>query len=490
MTKKDRQTLFLNHIRDIYLSNPNLQISEDTIYKELMVFYEEGGIRKRINSNGLLLNVQQQLSKQFGPNFGRGGYFWLYENRGNSKDRDFYNKLYDGIKLYVSVDAENLYDVTSKIIRYMQKENIVTQSKVAKEMRNDVLVIKVTTKEEATKVMNYVNSLNYKSKIKPNPFTLDNGNVNITKEGTLSYNSTLCKLFESYLRDCRANNKLDAVSIEELSTYTTRTINKLKGPYKKELLELYELYSERDYVDILMILNIISKNLNGTITLEDIISEEKKKNISSDTVTYKEDKEKIKYVLSNLSKYYDISYIHDLIMSYINEGRLECFTRRDNMRQIMQSISPQKLNTIINEMGTNALTESVMETKWKYPDINQAEYAIKLFIVKDDLSGFTNTNNSRSYLGLVVPSGKLLEIISNKLSFDDQNALYSIINLEGEEREALELLFENKDISNIPSDMLSRAKNRLIILNNLALNITSSICNEVNQKNYKTLINY
>lgn len=481
MTKKDKQTLFLNHIRDIYLSNPNLQISEDTIYKELMLFYEEKGIRKRINSNGLLLNVQQQLSKQFGPNFGRGGYFWLYENRGNLSDSDFYNKLFNSIKLYVSIDAENLCEVTSKIIRYMQKENIVTQSKVAKEMRNDVLVIRVTSEEEATKVMNYINSLNYKSKIKPNPFTFDSGNVNITKDGTLFYNSTLCKLLESYLRDCSANNKLDTVSIEGLSTYTTRTINKLKGPYKKELLELYELYSEREYMDILMVLNLISKNLNGTITFEDIISPEKKKNISGDTITSKEDKEKIKYVLSSLTKYYDTPCIHEIIMNYIKEGRLDFFTRRDNIRQIMQSILPQKLNTIINEMGTNALTEAVMETKWKYPDINQAEYAIKLFIVKDDLSGFTNNNNSRSYLGLVVPSSKLLEIISSKLTLDNQNVLYSIINLEGEERKALELLLEKGDVSNISSNVLSSAKNMLVMLNNLAFDITGIISEEFNR---------
>lgn len=484
MTKKDRQTLFLNYIRDIYLQNHNLQINEDTIYKELTSFYEENGQRKRINNNGLLLNVQQRLSNQFGPNFGKGGYFWLYENRGNLRDRDFYNKLYDSIKIYVSTDAENLCEITTKIIKYMQKENIITQSKVAKAMRSDVLVLRVSTKEEALKVTNYINSLNYKSKIRPNPFTLEEGKVNITKDGTLSYNSTLCKLISNYLLHVRANNKLANITIEDLSTYTTRTINKLKGPYKKELLELYEINSEREYMDLVMVLNLISKNLNGTITLEDILNDNKNKDISRDTITSKEDKEKIKYVLSSLTKYYDTPYIHDLIMNYINDGKLEYFTRRDNIRQIMSTITPQKLDSLITEMGSNALTEAIIETKNKYPDVNQAEYAIRLFLLEGDLSGFTNTNNSRSYLGLVTPSNKLLEIIMSKLTPEEQNILYSLINLEGIERKALEALLENKDISNIPSNILSEAKNRQFMLNNLAFSITNNIYKELdNHKN-------
>ena len=166
MNRIKEQEIFFNYIKDIYLSNPELQINENTIYKELMLFYVNNGTRERINENGLLLNVQQKLAKKFGTKFDHSGYFWFFENRGNLKDKEFYDALYSSVKIYVSVDAVNLCEVATKIFEYMMRENIVTQSKVAKVMRNDVLVLRVATKEDAIKLINYINSLNYKSKIK------------------------------------------------------------------------------------------------------------------------------------------------------------------------------------------------------------------------------------------------------------------------------------------------------------------------------------
>ena len=52
----------------------------------------------------------------------------------------------------------------------MIDENIITQSKIAKEMRNDVLVVRVSTMEEAEKVSKSVNSLDYNSSVSYNPY--------------------------------------------------------------------------------------------------------------------------------------------------------------------------------------------------------------------------------------------------------------------------------------------------------------------------------
>ena len=302
MNRIKEQEIFFNYIKNIYLSNPNLQINEDTIYKELMLFYENNGTRERINENGLLLNVQQKLGKKFGLNFDRSGYFWFFENRGNLKDKEFYDALYSSVKIYVSVDAVNLCEITTKIIEYMKKENIITQSKVAKAMRNDVLVLRVTTKEDAIKLTDYINSLNYKSKIKTNPFILTKDKVSITKDGCLSYNFTLCKVISNYLNECKAKNTLIEANINDLYTYINRTINMLKGPYKSKILKLYEINTEQEYNDYIMVMNIISKNLSGTITLDYLFSLSRDNNIEEPSTIQKEDKDKIKYILSCLSK--------------------------------------------------------------------------------------------------------------------------------------------------------------------------------------------
>lgn len=489
MSKRNEQELFLSYIRDIYLANPYLEINDDTIYNELSHFYEENGIRKRIGNNGLLLNVQQSLARKFGSKFSSGGYFWFYENRKNFGDTDYYNKLYNAIKLYISVDAENLYDVTTKIIEYIQKENILTQTKVAKNMRNDVLVVRVSNGEEAKKVIDFVNSLNYKSNIKPNPFALSSDKASVTRDGSLSYNGTVCNMITNYLRDCRFRNKMDSANIDGLYKYVNDTIKKLKGPYKKEAIQLYQIDTEQKYKDILMTLNIMSKNLDGTISLETIFKEDINKNISSTSTIKKDDKDKIKYVLSGLSKYYNTSDIHSIMMQYISDGRLEHFTRRDNIRQVMSSFTPEKLDALLTEMSYNALIDAVIATKEKYSNINQAEYAIKLFILNSDLSGFTNDNNSRSYLGLVSLPTKILDALTKDLPDSYKNALYSIINLSSEERSIMKRLLDKSDVSKVPSAALSTARENLALLDNLTQFITNNIY-ENNKKDVKTVRSY
>ena len=412
-----------------------------------------------------------------------------YENRKNYGDTDYYNKLYDAIKLYISVDAENLYDVTRKVIEYIQKENVLTQTKVAKNMRNDVLVVRVANGEEAKKVIDFVNGLGYKSSIKPNPFVFSSGKASITRDGSLSYNGTVCNMITNYLRDCRFRNKMDSANIDGLYKYVNDTIKKLKGPYKKEAMQLYQIDTERKYKDILMIFDIISKNLDGTITLEEIFEEEKGKNVSSTSTIKKDDKDKIKYVLSGLSKYYSTSDIHSIMIQYISDGRLEHFTRRDNIRQVMSSFTPEKLDALLTEMSYNALIDAVIATKEKYPNINQAEYAIKLFVINSDLSGFTNDNNSRSYLGLVSLPTKIIDALTKDLPDSYKNALYSIINLNYEEKSIMKKLLDKSDVSKIPSEALSTARGNLALLDNLTRFITNNIY-ENNKKDVKIARGY
>lgn len=73
---------------------------------------------------------------------------------------------------------------------------------------------------------------------------------------------------------------MDSANIDGLYKYVNDTIKKLKV-HIKEAMQLYQIDTERKYKDILMIFDIISKNLDGTITLEEIFEEEKGKNVSS-----------------------------------------------------------------------------------------------------------------------------------------------------------------------------------------------------------------
>ena len=128
------------------------------------------------------------------------------------------------IKLYIACDIKNLYNVTSLVFNYMIDENIITQSKIAKEMRNDVLVVRVSTMEEAENVSKFVNSLDYNSLVSYNPYILSNGKVGMTYDGTLSYNKTLSLLMNSYFNTKKNSNSLDKSTMEDFVNFIKREV--------------------------------------------------------------------------------------------------------------------------------------------------------------------------------------------------------------------------------------------------------------------------
>ena len=161
MSSREERELFLEYIKKIYLQNPDFDVTFDTIYGELRAFNVQNGVQTRIDRDNLI-GIQARLSNNFAKKIKcfSNGYFFAVENRGQYvDDKTFYDKMNNSIKLYVSCDIKNLYNVSKSLFDYIIKENIITQSKVAKEMRNDVLVVRVSTPEEAIKIKNYVNSL-------------------------------------------------------------------------------------------------------------------------------------------------------------------------------------------------------------------------------------------------------------------------------------------------------------------------------------------
>ena len=139
--------------------------------------------------------------------------------------------------------------------------------------------------------------------------------------------------------------------------------------------------------------------------------------------------------------------------------------------------------------STYVLPYFLPQFKEKYPNINQAEYAIKLFVINSDLSGFTNDNNSRSYLGLVSLPTKIIDALTKDLPDSYKNALYSIINLNYEEKSIMKKLLDKSDVSKIPSEALSTARGNLALLDNLTRFITNNIY-ENNKKDVKIARGY
>jgi len=450
MNRSEERELFLKYLAHLYLHNPNLPISFDTIYCELSRFSIYGGENYTIDGDSLV-GVQVGLNNKFRINSKvntfSNGYFWAIENRCNKKDSVFYSELRNSVKLYVSVDSDNIYRVSEALFNFMINEGIVMQSKIAKEMRNDALVCRVSTSEDVIKVSEFLNKLNYKSNVKPNPFLLDNGKVSLTMDGGLSYNNTLAKLLKQYFDLKRNKKQLNSVNCDDFNLFVKSQIDMLNGEQKIYFMDLYDISDYQKYKDFLMICNLISKNLDNTLSLEQLFEYANVSNISVDSVKdkyLKQDEDKILYVINSLANYSSVDDVHNIIMKFIETGNVKYFTRRDNIRAVISdNFTPQNVKNIISNLGYNAFISVSKVTYDKYGE-EQLYAAVNDLFNDNGIRKFTNDYGARSCLGLVIPSELLKDVLISKLN--ENGMSISSISLATLVLEEINMLEEKQNI--------------------------------------------
>lgn len=419
---KNNQELFFNHIKQLFIQNPTININSDVIYSELTVFNSKNKQNVRINRESLV-GIQVKMANYYrddnSVNTFSNGYFWVIENRGNYQDREFYHELGNCIKLYVAVDPLTIKNVSLMIFDFMTKENIINQSKISRDMRNDALVLRVRNKKDADKIIKFINEdIKYNSSIKPNPFICSIGNVSITLDGTLSYNSTLTKLMVAYFQEKQSIGSLDTSSLDDFSKYIKNQIEILNNNQNKYLLDSYDIENQEQLRDFIMIMDVLVKNLDGNITKEDIYQKQEEringKVVNRDNPS-DNDFNSILHIMNGLVNKYGIEIAHKRILLYINKKQdVNIFTRDNNIRNIViRNFTPEKMKEIILSLGYEALINAINETIIKY-DIEQAKYAIRKLIEEENIDSFTNDNDVRSYLGFIIPIELLKQLIVDK----------------------------------------------------------------------------
>lgn len=420
---KHNQELFFNHIKQIFLENPYLSIDYDTIYSELMIFNAKRNNLHRLDRKNMV-SVQTAMANRYRYDnrvntYLYNDYFWVIENRKRLNDKEYYEEIGNSIKLYIAVDPSIINNVASMIFDYIISENILSQSKISKQFRNDALVVRVRNKEDAEKIVNFVNGINYTSAVKPNPFIHSIGNVSMTLDGTLSYNLTFTTLLSRYLHGKYEQQELDNASLSEFKTWLIKEIEILKSSYNEKKLNEYEIKDNEQLKDFIMVMEILSKNLEGNIEKEDIYKQQEKRlsNGKEEITKYSNnDFNYILHIMNGLVNKYGIEEAHEIIMYYINKRvGVDIFTRDKNIRNIViDNFSPENMKKVLLSMGDNALINAINETINKY-DIEQARYAIRRLIEEKTIESFTNDNDARSYLGFIIPRELLQELIVDKV---------------------------------------------------------------------------
>lgn len=437
MTVNEEREVFLRTISSYLKKNSNIPLEKEYIYSYLASHTTKDGYLQGIPRESLV-NVQLHLNEKYkgleGINTFTGpkpnNVFWVIENRGQMKDKNFYEGIKDSIKLYLPVDASNIYEVSNKVLDYIIKEGIHIQAKIAKNMRSDVFVIRVLDKDKLDKLLNYINSLDYNSKSKPNPFALNVGRVSITKDGMMSYNTVLAEYITEYLKSER-----EEVTLENFKKFMHKQINKIPSSNKNKY----------------MIVDLIIKNLENTLTLEELLSYNQKVVVDNRvTQVSEEDKNNILRLINGLNVFYNLEETHKRIEMYLATGNINYFTRQNGIRKFVEEYLPvEQMRAALYEMGWSALVNSIDETYKKYGEL-QVIKAVERIVDVGSIEGLTNTNNARSYLGFITSPELLQKIIlkqaSSSINIENQSIEDIAFQVVGKAYEEIE--YKNKQKKN------------------------------------------
>lgn len=324
------------------------------------------------------------------------------------------------IKIYIPLRKEHIEENVNKIITFMAKNNIIHRSKLAKKVRVDDLVLRVRDKNDATKVINYINSTIPKEDLyECNPFCINEGNVGLTMDRYMSYNEVLSKYICLYINNCYFKNEV--ASYESFKEYMQTNLRLLISKRNKNTILRfksqgdYRLSDEEFLANVKEITTLIVRNLEqankeymyqlhdelntpgyfdkevsyySPYNRDNYVNYNANVNQKSTPITNNnEDRELLIEIIKITSEKYGIAKTKNLLNGYREERYVKAITRTNNLREKVAS-SPTFYDYI-----TNLSTKELNEMIEKYSEQKETDY-YQQEIIQD------NENNEKLLISL------------------------------------------------------------------------------------------
>ncbi len=193
---KEYASNFFEYLNKLYkfnkLNNHDFEITSDMVYTVLINYgvIEKDSVENLFNIWIERFKTRPGIHALRTDNF---RYFCQFINPGfNGKD---------AIKIYVPLKKHNLDENVTRIFEFIRSNNIMHYSKVAKVIRNDNVVIRVSNQKDADRIIDFISSdENIRKALNPvSPLTFNYRGVGIARDGDLSYNMELCVVIASCL---------------------------------------------------------------------------------------------------------------------------------------------------------------------------------------------------------------------------------------------------------------------------------------------------
>lgn len=305
------------------------------------------------------------------------------------------------IKIYIPLRKEHIEENVNKIITFMAKNNIIHRSKLAKKVRVDDLVLRVRDKNDATKVINYINSTIPKEDLyECNPFCINEGNVGLTMDRYMSYNEVLSKYICLYINNCYFKNEV--ASYESFKEYMQTNLRLLISKRNKNTIlrfkgqDDHHLSDEEFLANVKEITTLIVRNLEqankeymyqlhnelnapGHFDEEVVYYSPYNRNYymnynanvnqeRTPITNNNEDRELLIEIIKITSEKYGIAKTKDLLNNYREEKYTSAITRTNNLREKVMS------STTFYNYITNLSTKELNEMIEKYSEQKETDY--------------------------------------------------------------------------------------------------------------------
>ena len=410
MNKNIEMELLLNDISESFKINSN------TNYNDIYNYLNKNS--KEIN----LINIQSDFYQNKKDYEKRGIIITPYQEYLGIylPDKDKYIPSIlekpNNVKIYLSLEQDKIYEISSRIIEYMHKKKIPSLYTIQNYYSDKVVSISFISIEDLEIVFNYI-----KTRLKLN-------DINIGIDGLISYNLVLSKIIERYMKEI---DSYDNTNLDSFSSFIDNNILSLNRKKKEYIITLYDLDSYEKYTDFIVLSKIIKEKINNELSLEQLQKYQKKMCSKKEHLFTKEEilnvnKLAVRELLDIMLEIYDnnsdihntVDELHKNIILFLKEENYNCLPEENSIRVIVkEKITYNKFKDYLIDIGKEALLKVCDDTKTKYGDI-QLKRALLEAQNTGDISSFTNMNGARSELGIVLPKELLKELV--KTSYEDQ----------------------------------------------------------------------
>ena len=397
---------------------------------------------------------------------------WNYFCQLISKNvKQFYHM--NPIKIYIPLKYENIESSVQRIFTFINSNNIEHCSKLSRQVRVDDLVIRVYNKNDADKIIEFVNNDEELSNnmYNPNAFCINEGKVGLTMDRNLSYNETLSQYicdyisivndqnifanyygFQNYLED-ELNQLVVKEEISKQILMCQKKERRIMPQYLQTLEEITKV--------ILMNMKSLSKDSFYNY-FDEINTEEYNKQKSEeykDFVYQKMMNESyllFKEVVSIIANKYGYKNTKEALENYKNTGDINYITRTNNAREKVSTSKTFKtfINLINLEKEIDRLMpkfkereirtpkeiilEEVCKTTYEVCQVPERNYCGKAQVARalirmhnNDYMSITRTNKARKMAQEHIKPEEVPEILKRSLEtngyiIENESDLYEL----------------------------------------------------------------